>query len=227
MIIGVLAVAAGCTKSEIPTYDPAAGDYIQFTKAVKDSIDFTFLFHPGVQTYDIPLAIDMSGMPLSQDKTYKVVVDTELSTAVEGTHFRLPSQMVFGSGNVADECVVTLLRTPDMKSGIFRIVLRIEQTADFKTGQPDHIVSVINVTDQIAQPDWWNSLVYNYYLGLYSDLKYQKFIDVTGISDLTGAPEGMIRNYTLQFTFWLQAQAAAGTPVLETDNTPMKTRLMI
>ncbi len=226
IILGLLTILFSCEKSDIPTY--SAQDYIKFTKNLDDSTNFTFLFHPGVQSYDLALPLEISGIPVVQDKAYKIVVDTKLSTAIEGTHFSLPAHMVFRTGNVIDTCFIKLYKTADMKSNTYRIVLRLEPTTDFGViGQIEYTVAIINVSDKVAKPDWWEGNVEWYYLGDYSDTKFQKFIEVTGISDLTDASDGLIRAYALQFTFWLQEETRNNRTVYDENGDPMETPFMI
>ncbi len=217
----------GCRKSEIMTY--RSGQYLQFGVNVEDTTEFSFLFHPGVQSFDFPLPLEVSGAPLPSDAEYRIVVDTEHSTAIEGTHFTLPasSDMVFRTGHVKDTCHLTLLRKPDMQTSTFRIVLRIERNGNFEVGQRDYLVNVLKVSDKIAQPAWWNDRVEQYYLGGYSDKKYQLFMDVTGTGDLTDWNDSRIRAITMDFTNYLRYEKSQGREVFEANGfTPMTTKFM-
>lgn len=226
--LGILIVfMPGCRKSDIMTY--SSGQYLQFEISVVDTTEFSFLFHPGVQSYDFPVPIEVSGAPLHSDTRYNIVVDTKYSTAVEGTHFTLPpaSEMVFRAGHVRDTCYLTLLRKSEMQTTTMLIVLRIESNENFITGQRDYLVNAFKVSDKIARPAWWNSRVVSYYLGEYSDKKYQLFMDVTGKGDLTGWNDSRIRAITMDFTNYLRSEKSQGREVFEADgHTSMTTRFM-
>lgn len=77
----------------------------------------------------------------------------------------------------------------------------------------------------IAKPKWWNSNVVNYYLGKYSDEKYQLFLDKIKV-DLTNATDSELRNYSLLFKKYLTDEKAAGRTVYEKDGSEMEVAVL-
>lgn len=199
--IGLL-FCLSCQKNEMMIYD--GDNYIQFIKTSKDTNTFSFSFYPELNDYEFPVVLEMSGSACKTETSYRVVVDKEETTAEEGKHFVLPEKLTFKVGAYRDTCLVKLMRREEMKKGNLRIVLRIEENASFKQGEENKLVAVLLVNDKLSQPKWWDDKVSWYYLGTYSDEKYELFIQATKQYDLTGADEGMLRYYSLMFKYWLQ-----------------------
>jgi hypothetical protein len=224
-IILLLAAAlfgvSSCQEAEIPLY--SGGNNIQFVKNLTtDSTTVAFLLAPGVTALDSFLIVKTTGLGYPVETPYKISVDRQFTTAVEGTHFKLPEKTTFKPGAMRDTLPVTFYRTTDMKTNAFRLVLRVEENDAFKLGQLQYQYKVFIVHDKIAQPGWWTTAVSNSYLGQYSDLKYQKFIDVTGIADMTGATPSELRVRALQLKYWLdEYKVLNGRPMLEENGDEM------
>jgi hypothetical protein len=212
----------GCQEDKVDLY--SGEHYIRFIKNLTlDSTTVAFLFAPGKTELDSTLIVETTGLSYPDEKTYKISVDRQFTTAVEGTHFKLPDKTAFKAGAVRDTLAVKFFRTEDMKSHIYRLVLRVEENENFKLGQLQYQYKVFLIHDNISQPGWWTASVSTSYLGAYSDLKYQYFIDVTGVADLTGASMSELRIYALQLKYWLEEQKQlTGSPVLEANGDEMK-----
>jgi hypothetical protein len=226
-IIMLLAAASlglsSCQEAEIPLY--SGGNHIQFVKNLTvDSTTVAFLLAPGATELDSFLIVKTTGLGYPVETPYKISVDRQFTTAVEGTHFKLPTMTTFKPGAMRDTLPVTFYRTVDMKTNAFRLVLRVEENEAFKLGQLQYQYAVFVVHDKIAQPDWWTTAVSTSYLGPYSDKKYQKFIDVTGIADMTGATPSELRVRALQLKYWLEEYKAehGGIPMTEDNGDEMK-----
>lgn len=214
-VIITLICLYSCEEAKFATYE--ADNYVQFTNALKDSTIISFTYYPGKDELLLPLPVEMSGHLVTQNLEYKVVVDKELSTAVEGTHFELPTSMNIKASAVSDTCWLKLKKTPEMKTEEFRIVLRMVDSESLLRGPLSNSIAIVRVNDKLTKPDWWNNNVKAYYLGVYSDKKYQLFIEVTGKADLTGIPDSELRTYALQFKYWLAEQKAQGNTIREDD----------
>jgi hypothetical protein len=213
----------GCQKEEVPVY--SGNNYIQFVKNLTtDSTTVAFLNAPGATQLDSMLIVKMTGSPYRQEKAYRISVDTRFTTAVEGTHFSLPERTVFKPGQMRDTLAITFYRTADMKTQTYRLVLRVEPNEIFQLGQLQYQYKVFLVHDNISRPTWWTDAVSTSYLGPYSDLKYQYFIDATGVADLTGATSSDLRINALKLKYWLEEQKALndGEPVREANGDEMK-----
>lgn len=215
----VLLLLAGCDKSDLETYK--SGNYIQFSKSVEDSTRVSFLFYPGVDEIDIPISIEISAFAPKTDQNFTLTIDTERTTAVEGTHFIMPDKKVFRADHIMDTCWLKLKRTPDMETNEYRIVLRLEGNDAFEIGQLEHQFAIFRVNDKISKPDWWDNNITWYYLGTYTDKKFSKFIEATGVADMSGMSNGEKRVQCLKFKYWLEEKKQAGETVREDDMTEM------
>jgi hypothetical protein len=202
LLLSLLLLVA-CQEADIPLY--SGGNNIQFVKNLtKDSTVIAFLLAPGKTAIDSPLIVKTTGVGYPREMPYKITIDHQLSSAIEGTHFSLPEKTAFKANAMRDTTLVTFYRTPDMKTNSFRLVLRVEENDSFRPGQVQYTYKVFVVHDKIAQPDWWDANVSTSYLGAYSNKKYQTFIDVTGVADLSSSTPGETRAYALQLKYWLE-----------------------
>ena len=190
----------GCDRREIPTYDTGT-HYIEFEQETTDSTIFTFIYYPDVDYYELPVAVKIAGDEANRDLNYSIVVDEEYTTA-ESKHYSLPETMVFRQGMFHDTCYVRLNKTEDLSDRSVRLVLRLVETADLPVGKLENSVAVIQFSNTVARPDWWDSDVETYYLGTYSQKKFLLFLEVTG-ADLTDASTSEIRAAALLFKRYL------------------------
>ena len=218
-----LAAALSCKKDAIDTYN--GNDYIQFKKNYTDSSLFSFLALPNANEAVTPIAVELAGKPEKRERTYKVTVDKALSTATEA-HFALPGSFTLKPNSIIDTFWITVKKSPDLLVKPVRLVLRIESTDDLKQGQVEYSVAILNISNVVAKPDWWNSTVENNFLGDYSDKKFKLFIEVTGVSDLDPANTNMVRNYTLMLKSYLLKEKDAGRTVYEDNGSEMTVALI-
>ena len=161
----------------------------------------------------------IAGDEAGRDLTYSIAVDEEFTTA-ESKHYSLmPETMIFRQGMFHDTCYVCLNKTDDLSSRSVRLVLRLVATSDLPVGKLENSVAVIQFSNTVARPDWWNSDVETYYLGSYSQKKFLLFLEVTE-ADLTGASVSEIRAAALLFKRYLLDHV--GEPeTIDEDGHPM------
>ena len=169
----------------------------------------SFVNYPTASSFEVKLPVEIAGSVLASALDYEVVVDKDMSTGIEGTHFSL-ERVTFGAGVFSDTLRLKLNRTADMKKDEFRIVLRLKDNGNFTVIPSDNDYAIVRVSDKISQPDWWDRGIINDYLGTYSDDKYTLFIIVTNQTDLSETSPAEKRAYALQFKYWLEDQEKAG-----------------
>lgn len=195
----------GCHEEDIPKY--YGSNHIQFVKDLtKDSTTVSFLYAPEATELDSFLIVKMTGRPYLQDMEYKISVDRKFTDMEEGTHYKLPENTFFKTGQLRDTLPITFYRTEEMKKKAFRLVLRVETNETFLTGQTEYCYKVFVVHDMISQPGWWTKEVTDFYLGTYSDTRYRYFLEATEGVDLTKATTSEIRAYALMFKYWIERQ---------------------
>lgn len=213
-----LAMMQSCKKDEIMRYD--AGDHVQFNKSYTDSSMFSFLALPNENEAQAPLVIELVGKPSDKDRQYKISVVKDQSTATP-QHYSLPGTFTLKANHTTDTAWITVKKLPDISVKPVRLVMMIESTDELKYGQVDYCVSILNISNVIARPDWWNQNVEWYYLGEYSDKKYKLFIQVTGLSEINSADIDAVRYYTMKLKSYLLQEKDAGRTVYEDNGQEM------
>lgn len=200
VILLFVLVWIGCDKREIPMYNTGK-HCIEFEKATVDSTIFTFIYYPYNEYYDLPVAMKIAGDAADKDLVYKFYVDEELSTA-DAKHYALPETTVIRKGFFHDTCYIRLNKTKDLDGKKVKLVLRLEATSDCLVGKLENSVAIIQFSNTIDRPAWWDSKVEQYYLGSYSQKKFVLFLRVTE-ADLTGTNDSEKRTYALEFKQYL------------------------
>ena len=158
--------------------------------------------------------VRLMGPVVDRDRKFKAEVVKELSTAVEGTHFRL-GEAVMKAGEYWSQLPVTLCRTADMKEKAVSITLRLVATEDLLGGVGDggseEGYFTLHVGDFLMEPQNWPTL----YFGEYSVNKYSFVVSTLGIADFpaesrydSGPSEGTKFTVSEMYTFKAQLQAA-------------------
>jgi len=210
IILFTLVAVTGCEEQKLETYN--GDNFVQFKKTISDSTNVSFMFYPGKDYIEFPVILELVGVASNKDMKYKVVVDNSYTTA-SGTHYSLPAEQLFHAGRYSDTLFVRLNNTADLKTKKIRLLLRVESSSDLKMGKIEQSAAVIWITNALSKPAWWNSDIDSYYLGTYSDKKYELFIKVTGIFDLTGLDANLRRSYALQLKQYLSEH-----PTLDDNN---------
>lgn len=211
--------AVGCSEDEIMTYSDK--DYILFSHYMQDSISFSFLPYPTLNEKECKFEVRLIGSPSDRDREYKISVMKEFTDAPEGSYV-LPQKSVLKAGEVVDSCVIILKKTAELSKTTRRLTLRLEETPDFALGQSNRLATIINISNKISKPEWWNATIDRTWLGAYSDKKYELFIMVNNgkvTLDLNDTYE--IRSCTLKLKNYLKQQAEKGQTVYEEDGTQM------
>lgn len=223
-IIGVFLLLAfvACSKEGFKTYD--GENFLSFAKNFdKDSTMVSFFFHPGETELIVPLKVDLSGLPLNEEKEYQVVIVPEETTA-NAANYKLEGPFKFRANRDADSLYVKVIKSDDLDTKKLNLVIEIQGNENFIPGISSHGKAKIVLTSIASKPDWWDSKIEKAYLGKYSDKKFQLFIQVTGITDLTGRTSSEITAWALALKYYLQKHIDAGNPPIydEDNNEVMK-----
>lgn len=217
----------GCKEDELMRFNTDT-NYIQFAITEDDSIAFSFLQYPDMDIVDYEVEVEILGIPYTEKTAFKVSVDSESTTAIEGVHYTLPSEVYFEEGSYNSVYPITLYKTNDMDSVTYSLVLQIENLND------DALVGVnktalISINNRLTKPDWWVETYYSssgYWLetdlvksilGYYSEYKYQCFIEATGIYDMTGFSYSEMYDQAITFKLWIDEHAGEDILIDPTD----------
>lgn len=235
---------SSCSQEEIKTYKDT--DNIYFSRAVFplfstdpviDSTGFSFgLENPLVKEKVYKLVMRVQGTVSTVDRKVKVTVDPS-STAILGTHFTLPENIVLHAGKEVDTIPVTVRRTVDMKTNKFTLVLNLEENEFFSTKMQSKVINVITkktinyirfkltVEDQLTQPKGWAAG----FLGPFSAKKFYLMCDLMHLDptifNMSPGGPGLsvpdVQYYQNFMKRYLIDQKASGNTIYEENGTEM------
>lgn len=234
-----------CEQEEIQTYQDT--DNIYFSNAVFapnnisapliDSTGFSFGFdNSGITQRIFKIPIRVQGKLSDIDRKVKLTIDPS-STAIQGTHFTLPENIVMHAGQEVDTILVTVFRSPDMKKNAFTLVLNLEENEFFTTKMQTKVVNVLTqktmsfirykltFDDKLTQPSGW----YVPYLGVFTAKKFFLMCELMNLNpemftQKLGAPGLSVPDISYYQTFmkrYLADQKSSGSIIYEEDGTEM------
>lgn len=220
--IAILAAAAAlfttaCNKSEILAPGDQRYIYMSYPESGNQVFNFSFV-STTKKTVQIAVPIKFAGRPLTEDLTYAVkVYPGDVETTLKATEeYELP-ELTFHKESFRDTIFITVHRTDRMESGSYNLKFSLESNENFHATQTGFLEAELRVTAQIAQPSWWNQSVVDFYLGTYSDKKFELFSREIFTGDYGELNDSEKQFYALKFKYWL-----ADNPQTEEDGTQMK-----
>ena len=85
-VIFLVLVFFSCSEEKIMRYN-APENYIRFTSTYRDSVRVSFVNYPTENSFEVKLPVEIAGSVLASALDYEVVVDKDMSTGIEGTHW--------------------------------------------------------------------------------------------------------------------------------------------
>jgi hypothetical protein len=206
---------------------------------VIDSTGFSFgLDNVAITERIYPLAIRVQGKVSDVDRKIKLTVDPS-STAILGTHFTLPENIVMHAGKEIDTVLIRVLRTSDIKNKDLTVVLNLEENEFFTTKMQSRVANVLtqktisfirfklSFNDRITTPLGWSAG----FLGTFSAKKFFLMCDLinidpqifnqlpsSGAAGLTIADMQYYQNFMKRY---LADQKASGNTIYEENGTEM------
>lgn len=216
LLLGLALALLACDERGFETY--GGGNYLSFEKNMeKDSMVISFRYYPDQDELKIPLKMVLSGNPLAVSATYGLeVVSGE--TTLAPSNYKLEESYLFREGRIEDTAWIHLINSDRLQEQPFRLVIAIRGNESLQAGVNELQKAKLIVSDIAARPEWWDATVTNSYLGKYSDAKYQLFIKVTQVVDLTDMSPSKLTALALQLKYYLQKQTDAGFPVYDEEN---------
>lgn len=247
-----------CDKKEIPVFaSDDAGIYFQrLTNAVYgstteyygDSTDFSFAGTNAYYTSHVLYAPVLTmGKVVDYDRPFKVVVDMEETTAVEGKDFEIElDSLVIKAGTSKAEVPVRIMRTETLLEKTLKIVLRLQENEHFKcyletykntnlyTAKGEQISGVRYVftfNEMYTQPNFWKNYAEKDYFGEWTAKKYQVVNQVCGLTPIDWQyanyygykmQSARLPFFARTVRIYLQEQADAGNPVTDSDGKYMQ-----
>lgn len=192
-----------CKPSEITKFGEERFIYFHSDKGLE--YNYSFLYSEGRKEVEIKLPLKYAGKLYDSEKEYKLTA-TDKSTAKEGVDFRLPESTLFKSSVYEDTVSVTLIHTPAIDTKILELELELVANENFESKMKDAQKYKITFTNLITQPSWWDQDVIDFYLGVYSDKKFELFVkNVLHDKDYGAMDPTAKRAYAIAFKGWLAA----------------------
>ena len=251
-----------CSENEIPLFkSDDAGIYFNLissdspvigSKYYSDTVRASFTsFSEIVTDYTMHTDIRIMGKIRNFDRPVKISIDSEKTTAVEGYHFELGfslNHLVVPAGEASVRIYVKFLRTPDLKEGAVKLVLKLEDNEHFKCYIQEYkninsyystlymMLSGTRFTfiiDEIySMPQFWGLAAGISNFGQWTVEKYLVVNRICGLTNddwqteniALGSPvqAGRFPVFASLTQKYLQGMADAGAPVLEADGSYMQ-----
>ena len=247
-ILGLSAVLGACEKKDIEVFTTDdAGIYFQLikgyygttTEIYTDSLDYSFA--------SLPASMKDVILPATVRTMGKVVVDKEGTTAIEGVHYEIDlDSVVVPAGKSSANVNVRFFRTDDLMEKSVRLALRLEDNEHFKCYFPEYknmntysSTGVLihgdsfsfTLSEMYTIPWYWRVIIETDYFGVWTPKKFVVINLVCGFTmddwnnaGGTGAKiiYGRCGFFATMVQKYLQEQADAGTPVVDSDGKYMQ-----
>ena len=250
-------VFCACEKQDISVFTTDdSGIYFQrvtsyiynsTTEYYGDSVAYSFASaKASVKSVVLSATIRTMGKVVDYDRPFKVVVDQEGTTAIEGKHYEVNlDTVVVPAGKSTADVRVRFFRTDDMMEKAVRLAIRLEDNEYFKCYFPEYKNTnaysatgvmihgdefVFSLSEMYTEPWYWSM----FGDGFFGNWTPKKFLVVNSVCGLSAADwdnagyagakiqYGRFNFFTTTVQKYLQEQADAGTPELDSDGSYMQ-----
>ena len=257
-VLSLTLVFSACEKQDISVFTTDdSGIYFQrvtsyiynsTTEYYGDTLAYSFASaKASIKSAVLSATIRTMGKVVDYDRPFKVVVDQEGTTAIEGKHYEVNLDTVVVPAGASTAYVrVRFFRTSDMMEKAIRLALRLEENEYFKCYFPEYknmntysSTGVLihgdsfsfTLSEMYTIPWYWRVIIETDYFGEWTPKKFVVINMVCGFTMAdwnnaggTGAKiiYGRCGFFATMVQKYLQEQADAGTPVLDSDGKYMQ-----
>ena len=199
----ILASLWACNMDEVEVY--TSSRYLFFPDSSKglDTARFSFFHYPGEEIHDVDFYIALTGMPASEDLTYRVEVVDSLTTA-RAEDYEMPQNLTFPAGKTLD---VLKIRCKNVRQELEKtsvtVAFRIVANENFLPGLTGKQIVKVTFDNIRTAPLWWEGDLKEYILGEYSHKKYEHLVIATGVNDWSELSLSEARELTMKFKAYL------------------------
>jgi hypothetical protein len=193
--VAFLLFIASCRKAAQLDYHSQDNIYFDLSSADRDSIVYTFAYHPGKLKDTILLPVRISGIRLTEERSFGIQVVDTATTAIGNTHYE-PFTSAYTMPADSGICHLPVIIYNKDESLVLRpVAMTLQLVATDKLGValPTLIRARIVISNKLEKPKWWDM-----WLGGYSQVKHQLFRLVATTEDLT--TEGIDAPKNLYYT---------------------------
>lgn len=253
LVLPILLIFSGCQK-EIMGYNGKEGVYFAVQHGTKSLSIASWPFQPfsdvafvsiGKSEVDFPVKVMITGPVKDYDRTFRLEVNPDSTTAIAGVHYApLQQEWKVPAGKVTVDVKVRLKRSPDLETKAITLGLRLVETSDFKLSFPewdaiptltggvvvkefDASLHTLRINDFMIQPTVWPGSIQpvnreSGLFGVFTRRKMQFLIDNLGLKyeDFASTETMPQARYILvasDAAEILKARFNANNPVLEDD----------
>ncbi|WP_316815619.1 DUF4843 domain-containing protein [Pedobacter nyackensis] len=178
LIYALVLLITSCSKDPGLSYTEKDGVYFAYsymnykTVIEYDSVLYSFGMLEETKMKDTAkLLVKLMGKAVDKDRFYRISIDADSSTAVEGLHYESVAPLQkFRANRLVDTLKVVVLRgnlgsshlTREMK----RIYFKIKQSDDFNVGINKGERMPLLINNYLSEPKWWETYLssgLNYY----------------------------------------------------------------
>ncbi|MDR6782380.1 hypothetical protein ABIE26_001132 [Pedobacter africanus] len=196
----MLMALASCKKDPQSVFSGKDGiTFFYKSGQEQDSVSYSFKLNQPKTRDTVWIKMRLVGKLSGQQRQIKIVAGAG-TTATEGKHFILPD-FYLPADSFQVKYPLVLLSTTDLNSKAVRLVMQVAESKDLiigTRGQADvstanTVAFKVNFSNRLIKPDYWNYI--SYYIGEYSEVRYQFMIDTFGMSDFRPDTKGGIITY--------------------------------
>lgn len=180
--VAALLLAASCKKADQLAYGSHDNVYFDLATEDRDSIVYTFAYHPGISKDTIFLPVRISGIRIAEGRTFGIQVIDTSTTAQANTHyepFKSSYTMPADSG-VLRLPVIIYNKDESLVTRTVSLAVQLTGGDAFGVDLPALIKARIVLSNKLEKPKWWDM-----WLGSYSQVKHQLFRLSATTDDLT------------------------------------------
>ncbi len=127
------------------------------------------------------IVVEFLGSASDVDRTYKVKVASDSTTAIEGVHYEpISKTQTFKAGRFSDTLEIVVLRSSLSSSFTdpedVRLSLTLEPSEDFDLGMKNGLKTYLHINNYLSEPVWWNTTLRYNYIGFYHPKKWKILI---------------------------------------------------
>ncbi len=248
-----LVAIAGCKKQDM-SYKGKEGVYfaVQYGNKFLSINSWPYMPYSMVEfvnlnkdVVEFPIKVMITGATKNYDRTFRVELNPDSTTAIAGLHYEAPKQdWIMPAGAVSTNITVRLKRTPDLASTEVKLGLKIVETKDFVSAFPewdalpgltggvvipefDAGLHTLRINDILVQPAVWPGSIQpvnkeSGLFGVFTKRKMQFMIDNLGLKyeDFASSETMPQARYILvasDAALILRQRFDAKNPVLEED----------
>lgn len=181
-----------------------------------------------VKVAEVPIEVTVCGKVQCKDLEFTISIDETLSTLPK-SQCVLPERCVIKNGQLIDTIYVKVKSSPDLEDKTKILALKVNPGGEVAEGIFVYSRAFVAVTDRLFKPDWWSFLdLYDgtessvdwYYLGTYSEKKYEMFLEELQKDNVVfdGKDRQVLRKYSLRLKYRLKELSDAGTPAYDEND---------